>query len=480
MDIKTKEIVEFGEKGKIDGSVLKFPILYTRDKGEKLRLWQIVVGLTNEEITADRSDTDGKWLKKITWIPVVEDYIARGDLPEDAIGVYYTRSGQENGAVKITKPTYVHEGTNIGKKNYTTAFTAAIRKVMTDYNKKIKKGATPDKENVKMRGETTTIEELINEYDEETNPHPWRVFPMAFHSVDKETNWKHIKFPAIMQPKYDGTRQLVVAHPDILNGIDNFSRGRENYDIDHIIEILKEPLKSYPGLYVDGELYKEGYGLQDISGSSRRVKDSKSKREKSIQLEYHIFDVFYLDRKMEFSERADLVEELFEKIEEIHPDQDLVIQVPNVEVESRKEAEKVYKKYVDQGLEGAIIRNEDSPYDVGITKEERTYKSLKMKPKEDSEYEIAGYKEGSGKNKGLIIWICYGPDNGKRKKFSVSPNWPEDKRAEVYKLFQEDPELFEKFKGEEAVIQYSILSKDMLPQQPKFLRFRKPELEDLL
>ena len=160
MDVKTKEIVDFAKLGKVEDKVLKMPMLYSRDKAGKFRLWQIVAGLTAEEVEPDRDDTDGAWLESITWIPVKNSFIERGDLPDGAMGVYYTISGQEDGAVKITKPTYVKEGTNIGKKNYTTAFTGALRKVMTDYNHKIKKGSVTNKADVKMRNDKTTIKTL--------------------------------------------------------------------------------------------------------------------------------------------------------------------------------------------------------------------------------------------------------------------------------------------------------------------------------
>jgi ATP-dependent DNA ligase len=484
MDLKTQEIVDFGSKGLIEDDVLKLPILYTKDKGGKFRLWQIIVGVTLTPVEPERADTDGAWLEEIEWTPVTEDMIARGDLPAKAQGVYYTKSGQEGGAQKVTKPTYVTKGTNTGKKNFTTAFTGALRKVMTEYNKKLKDGALPNKDAVKTRGAVTTIDELIEDTDRGENP--WRVFPMAFHSAEKETNWKHINFPALIQPKYDGTRLLVVSHPDLpetpFGHIDNFSRGRETYAADHIMKELGSVLEDFPGLYLDGELWKPGFGLQDISGSSRRIKtDKKSTRAEQIILEYHVFDAFYLDKPMGFAERQETLDEVFIGLTKA----EYVKRVPTQEVDTREAATEIYEAFIEnEGLEGAMIRNTDSPYDVGIVKEERTYKALKMKPREDTEYEIADFKEGAGKNKGLIIWICWGPELGgktKRKQFSVSPNWPETKREDVFKLFSSDPKLFEKeFKGQQAVIQYSTLSKDNLPQQPKFLRFRNPQLEELL
>ena len=242
----------------------------------------------------------------------------------------------------------------------------------------------------------------------------------------------------------------------------------------HVTEILKEPLKDYPGVYIDGELWKKGFGLQDISGSSRQ---KVGKTGKQIELEFHVFDAFYLDKQMGFDERTELVNDIFRSINEAHPDQTTVVAVPTKIVKTKEEAIKIYEGFIKNNLEGAMIRNADSPYEYGLVKEERTYKSLKLKPREDAEYKISGYKEGAGKNKGLVIWICDGP-NGK-KQFSVSPNWTEEKRAEVFTALTKNPKLFEKIRGQEATIQYSTISKDGLPQQPKFLRFRDSSINDL-
>lgn len=521
MDIKTKEIVDFAKRGKIEKGVLRFPVLYSMTKAGKYRSWQVVVGIAKEEVLADRSDTDGAWLAKVKFVPVTEDLIARGDLPEGARGIYWTVSGQEGGKTKISKPTYVEKGTNAGKKNYTTAFTAAIRKTMTLYNKKIKDGNSPKKDHLKARDHKFTFEELMREPGRGDTP--WRVFPMAFKSIgDPEDirkndtaatpNLKHIKFPAYMQPKYDGTRLLVVSHPmlpeiDISDGssttqdgekpqkpqkakIDAYSRGRETSEGNlHILRELAPVLKKFPGLYLDGELWKEGYSLQDISGSSRRTKDSKTaSKSESIKLDFNVFDAFYVDKPdMPFEERIKLVEKVFLEMGSATS----VKKVPTVQVKNKKEMLELYDQYVsdaqknEEQLEGGMVRNRDSPYEMGTQKEERTYKSLKIKPREDAEYEIKGYTEGKGKNRGALIWIIWGPEppkdsKKKRKTASVTPNWTDEKRDQVFKLFEDDPKTFEHFKGQEAVIQYSTLSNDDMPQQPKFLRFRKPELDTLL
>lgn len=493
MDKKTKEIVDFANTATISDNILRFPILYSMTKANKVRIWQINVALAEKEVLPQRGDTDGEWIQNVNVYPITPELIARGELPDGAVGVYWSNSGQVDGKMKTSKPTYVSKGTNIGKKNYTTPFTNAIRKSLTIYNKKIKEGNKTDVDHLKSRDHLFTFEEILEEPGR--NKTPWRVFPMAFHNVGdpedikagKDTpNLKYVKFPVYIQPKYDGTRLLIVAHPklpsidvgdEVTAKIDAYSRKGETSEAQlHILRELSKVLEKFPGLYVDGELWKDGYSLQDISGSSRRVKDSK--RPNNIKLDFNIFDAFYLDKvNQPFSVRRDLVDDLFVEIDKLKLEH--IYKVPTYLTYNKEELMNKYDIFIEDGLEGGIIRNMDSPYEVGTQKEERTRKSLKIKPREDAEYEIKGFKEGAGKNRGLLIWTIWGPN--KKKSVSVTPNWSEVKRDQSFKLFSENPKIFEEhFKGKEGVIQYATLSKDNMPQQPKFLRFRDPKLDEYL
>ena len=136
---------------------------------------------------------------------------------------------------------------------------------------------------------------------------------------------------------------------------------------------------------------------------------------------------------------------------------------------------------MDDDYEGAIIRNSDSPYEVGVNKEKRSYQTLKLKPRFDAEFKVVDFKQGKkGKEKGAVIWICEA--NG--KEFSVTPNWPQEERYKWFKELQKTDKKgktrFEKtWKGKMATISYATLSNDQLPQQPKFLRFRDEDLNHL-
>ncbi len=327
---------------------------------------------------------------------------------------------------------------------------------------------------------------------------------MTLHDVNKANNWRHIKYPCYVQPKINGTHFIVVAHPDLPEHVigfsnkvqkaagtaktsptitahmDWYSRGLENFSPqDHIFAELYPSLEKRPGLHVTGELWVKGMHLQDLAGSARREKDPKgtSKRAEAIKQEFHIFDVFYIDQpEMPFEERYALIEELFDEMSSRLDQIQWCHIVQAYTADDRKQLDALYKSFIDEKYEGAVLRNMDSPYEVGVDKAKRSYQTLKLKPREDEEYEIAGFKEGDkGKDKGAIVWICK-TDAG--YEFNVTPNWKYDVRYAAFNALTKDKKYFDKhIKGQMATIESSEKSKDGVPQQPKFLQFRDNDIE---
>lgn len=475
--VNFKQTLDFIEKGTIVDGVLELPCLYSMGgpKGKKkLRFWQIFVGIFDEN--------DVK-------IPIDKDYINRSELPEGAYGGYWTLSGQVEWKTK-PKPSAivkVLKGRNTGKKNFTTPFTQAILQARTDFEKKITKGHVLTKKEALESLQGWTFDKLAKA--KKRGKTPWRVFPMALHNYKKYSH--KISCPCYVQPKYDGVRFIIVSHPAIpenhtLEGspkIDFYTRKREQYDgYDYIVQEAYQVLKDHPGLHLDGELWKKGYSLQDISGASRKLAKSDKA---DIKLEFHVFDCFYIEKPdMPFSERFQLLKDIFTK----HPKLKYLRRVPVFKADSKEKVEKIYQKLLKAKYEGkpiyegAVIRSSTSKSEFGISKEKRSYQTLKLKPRPDGEWKVIDFKDGKkGKEVGAIVWICEA--NG--KKFSVTPNWDYETRYAWFEKMSEIEDngktVFENgpWNGAEGTINYSILSKDGLPQQPKFLNFRKKELNVL-
>lgn len=494
------EILDFINLGKIENGILKMPTLWIMDKSGKYRYWNLSICIINP-------DSD-------EILEITNDYIDRDPLPDGFIGAYWTESGVEHTENPIiSEKKYVETGKNLNSKNYTTAFTQAVRDAKTDFNHRIRKGAVL-KKNV-LSNDNTSMEELMKQTHR--GNYPWRVFPMALHDINKANNWRHIKYPCIIQPKLDGTMFVIVYDPLIptmkftpnskfsskdedkdksngkdedkdenLDHIDAYSRGKENYnDQEHIMKDLYKALKNYPGLHLVGELWKKGYGLQDISGSSRRAMESKIKSDK-IQLDYYIFDCFYIDEpSIIFRDREMIIKDIISEVKS-----DYVKYIGSNLVKTQAELMDKYQSYLLDGMEGAVVRNLNSLHEIGINKEQRSYQTLKLKPRPDAEWPVIGFKDGKGKESDAVIWICAETDEGvssrlnigpkgiipdlsERMSFNVTPNMDYETRYAIFKALNTNKKMFkDNLYGKMLTINYSILSKDLLPQQPKAIRFR--------
>src|SRR5271170_2127832 len=284
-------VLEFSNLCTLKNGILVSPTLYSINKTGKYLLWTIFVGIANTE--------DENKLKKVN--VMLEHYEDRRELQDHRAGVYCTESGQEGGKITVSAKTVVFDGKNAGKANYTTPFTQAISDARSIYKNKIKKGYVEDKSILKPVDYIYTFEELAKVSERGNNS--WRVFAMALHNYKKFSH--KISFPATIQDKRDGTLFIAVHHPILpdkllVDGntklkckIDGYSRKRDTLDgQDHVLIELYPIASKYPGLHFVGELWKEGYNLQDISGAARRKADSKLKSER-IKSYFNIFDCFY-------------------------------------------------------------------------------------------------------------------------------------------------------------------------------------------
>jgi hypothetical protein len=471
-------VLEFVELGTLRDGVLVFPTLYGMDTHGNYIIWTIYVGL------CDRNDE---------LIPIQQSYIDRGDLPKDAYGVYWTEYGREGMTITTSERTPIYEGSNIGKTNYTTPFTQAVLRARTEYNKKIRKGNNTDKQALKMPGDTYKFEELFA--DRNRGKYPWRVFAMTLHDYKKFPDKIH--FPAAIQVKLDGTLFITVHHPllsEVLGrDMDGYSRGREAYEgYEYLYDELITVARKYPGLHFVGELWKKGYGLQDISGSSRRKTDSKLTTTR-VQLNYNIFDCFYIhEPETGFMARQSLLDAVFAELTDaVH-----VKRIKTRVVSDAHQMKRMYQSFLKQNFEGAVIRNLQAPYEFGIDKCIRSYQTMKLKPRPDAEWPVVGFTTGKGKEDGCVIWICAESDSGVTKRlktqhyipleerltFNVTPNQPTALRKHIYARLMAEKDLFPNYIcGQEAVISYSILAdKTGLPQQPKMLRFKDSIVVDML
>lgn len=233
------------------------------------------------------------------------------------------------------------------------------------------------------------------------------------------------------------------------------SRGGGDYDAStsfmrhnpKLIQFFEE----HPDIVLDGELYKHGKSLQQISGVARLEKDTAG----MDWLEYYIYDV--MDSTKTFEERLDILHDITDELnlgfnpEREWDDGELKFQiVPQETVVGWANIQKLHDKYVGEGFEGIVIRDPSKVYNFGG----RTNAMIKVKMYKDAEFEIVGYSEGLRPED--MVFVCKTKEG---KEFEAKPMGPRELKWEYLDRMDE-------IIGKMATVKYFYLSDEGCPLQP--------------
>lgn len=246
------------------------------------------------------------------------------------------------------------------------------------------------------------------------------------------------------------------------------SRGATNYDIAviHIIQhpILEKFFENHPTAILDGEVYKNGYTLNKISGICRTqatVSDGKD-------LEFYWYDI--VDLEQPFSERWKTMNEWSKELQlsDFDPyrhfsDSELHIQfLPQEVVSGFDNMKKLHDEWVSEGWEGAVIRNPDSVYKPGS----RGNDWIKIKEYFETEYPIVGLSEGLREED-----MCFILETPNGQRFNCKPMGDREQK-QWYR------EHIDELIGKNLTIKYFEMSGvegSEVPQQPVGLTIRDYE-----
>ena len=246
------------------------------------------------------------------------------------------------------------------------------------------------------------------------------------------------------------------------------SRGATNYDIAviHIIQhpILEKFFENHPTAILDGEVYKNGYTLNKISGICRTqatVSDGKD-------LEFYWYDI--VDLEQPFSERWKTMNEWSKELQlsDFDPyrhfsDSELHIQfLPQEVVSGFDNMKKLHDEWVSEGWEGAVIRNPDSVYKPGS----RGNDWIKIKEYFETEYPIVGLSEGLREED-----MCFILETPNGQRFNCKPMGDREQK-QWYR------EHIDELIGKNLTIKYFDMSGvegSEVPQQPVGLTIRDYE-----
>lgn len=269
------------------------------------------------------------------------------------------------------------------------------------------------------------------------------LLPMLAHDYHKRG--KSIVFPAFVQAKLDGVRSIF--HSGILSS----RMGKPFSGLEHITGELGPATAE--GLILDGEVYSTTLPFQQFVGLVKKKKFTAADMEQLKQVNLWVYDCV---NDKPFDERLATLKAFFAKHEFAH-----VKLLPTKEAATAADLKGFHDAYVAEGYEGLIVRNKKGAYHLAT----RSADLQKYKEFEDDEYEVVGFTEGEGHEKGLVIWTC---KTAGGKKFNVRPRGTHEERAELFK----DAAAYI---GKKLTVRFQELTGDGIPRFPVGISFRDYE-----
>jgi DNA ligase-1 len=263
---------------------------------------------------------------------------------------------------------------------------------------------------------------------------------------DYNKRGKSIKFPCYAQRKLDGVRCVAIV------GRGLFSRNGKQMS-KHLVPVMAQ-LESFPaGTVLDGELYSDTLTFQEIVGL---VKKETLKAGDAAKFDAIYLCVYDTIREGTNAERNTALAAMFatQSAQYIRP-------LPTVTCDTQEAVKALHAQYVAEGYEGLILRNMSGVYAVG----HRSTDLQKYKEFEDAEYNVTGFKEGDGVEKGCVIWTCRTADG---KEFAVRPRGTHDERKALMATAAE-------YIGKPLTVRFQELTTDGIPRFPVGIAFRTYE-----
>jgi DNA ligase-1 len=202
-------------------------------------------------------------------------------------------------------------------------------------------------------------------------------------------------------------------------------------------------LQQLPPFAIDGELWTQRNDVENISSIVRQQQPDQRWQ----QISYQIFEV--PNQAGGLMDRLAVLSEFLNE----HPSSFIHI-IEQRKISSKNQLKQQLQQVTALGGEGLVVRNPDTPYHTG-----RSDQALKIKPYQDAECTVIGYKAGKGKyagktgslkcqlDSGLIIFLGSGLSDQQR----LTP-----------------PAL-----GSLVTFKYYGLTKNKKPRFPIFLRIRQ-------
>ena len=277
-----------------------------------------------------------------------------------------------------------------------------------------------------------------------------KLLPMLAHPFTKRKH--NITYPAIVQRKFDGVRCLAVLNSD--KTVTLMSRqGKEFPHLEHIKNDVLAQNKNQ-SLVLDGELYSDTLTFQELVGLVKRVTLKPGNDKQMLEISLRVYDCVNTRKTDNFQDR-------YLDIMGITHGAKYLSLVENITVDNETQIHEAQRKFVEEGYEGAMVRNLLGTYAIG----KRSANLQKVKTFLDGEYLIVGFTQGTGGETGCIIWECHTPAG---QPFRVRPRGTQEDRKV---LFQNGSDYI----GKKLTVRYQELTDDGVPRFPVGITIRDYE-----
>lgn len=377
----------------------------------------------------------------------VVEMSADWDESQKAFGIY--RTTYQYGGKRTEQPTiYI----SIGKASRTLR-----EQLELEYKSNMKKYLDKGYKQLTKNIEEYTEEELNEVVGEVITDSSGFAKHMLAKQADKvkDSSIEKVKMWAVSR-KIDGVRCSFYWKD---GEVKSASRGGGDYDPstyqlrEH--PVLRSFLSTHPDWVLDGELYKHGKSLQQISGAARMEKTALG----CSWIEYFVYDIMvpnatFADRYAMLNELAEyLNQEHFNPEREWSKDELRMQVVPHVFISGDNKKDQImelHNQYVAEGWEGCVARDVSKAYKYGG----RGQEMVKFKMYQDAEFEITGISEGLRPED-----MCFTLKTEDNIEFKAKPMGS----RELKEQYRED---LDKLIGKMATVKYFYLSDEGTPLQP--------------
>ena len=370
---------------------------------------------------------------------------------DDVNGYVIQRSYGQVGGKTTMSPTIIVSQTK-QKRNWQEQYTL-------QFNSEVKKQLDKGYVEVPKHPNDYSEAELSEIFGEVATNQKGVIKPMLAKQESKLTNRKILDKEWLCSRKLDGVRCLMYWDG---KQVHTASRGGENYDPATLHlrenEQLIEFFEDHPSIILDGELYRHGKTLQQISGAARMEKNAYD----CDWLEFWVYDCY--DKANPDMIANDRIKFLFEVLDVyLNPTEntkpiDLIRVVAQTYVHGEQMIWDFHDEYVAEGFEGCVIRNPDKPYKPNG----RTNDMIKFKNYKSEDFKVIGYELGLRGSEDMTF-ICELDDG---RTFKAMPVGDRTVKEEYVQNFES------KYKGHMLECTYFNLSDDGIPTQPKGRIFR--------